>query len=227
MAAILAGNNVEEEYLWSCTLSGTNKEHIWDPKEPEDFKGEVKPGHRLLIKTAILMPDAKKDEITIVQIESEGYNKKQVTLPIVAMKGGSDLQKYVDLLIPAFPATIKIIEGSGPLHLAGSHCVDYSNGGREEDESDDDGDEELSLMEQDEPSESKPEGEEDKKASPGKEVKKATPVKEDEKASPGKEEKKATPGKEEKKATPGREDKKATPGKDKTDEAKKESPMKE
>ena len=26
MAAILAGNNVEEEYLWSCTLTGSNKE---------------------------------------------------------------------------------------------------------------------------------------------------------------------------------------------------------
>jgi len=224
MAAILAGNNVEEEYLWSCTLSGTNKEHIWDPKEPEDFKGEVKPGHRLLIKTAILMPDAKKDEITIVQIESEGYNKKQVTLPIVAMKGGSDLQKYVDLLIPAFPATIKIIEGSGPLHLAGSHCVDYSNGGREEDESDDDGDEE---MEQSETEESKPDGEEAKKATPSKEEKIATPGKEEKKGTPGKEDKKVTPVKEDKKVTPGKEDKKATPGKDKSDEAKKESPMKE
>ena len=33
---------------------------------------------RLLIKSAILMPSAKKDDINIVQIESEGYNKEKV-----------------------------------------------------------------------------------------------------------------------------------------------------
>ena len=33
---------------------------------------------RLLIKSAILMPTAKKDEVNIVQIESEGYNKEKV-----------------------------------------------------------------------------------------------------------------------------------------------------
>ena len=33
---------------------------------------------RLLIKTAILMPAAKKDDINIVQIESEGFNQEKV-----------------------------------------------------------------------------------------------------------------------------------------------------
>ena len=86
MAAILAGNNVEEEYLWSCTLTGSSKEYTWEPTtlEPESKDEEkegpkVKPGHRLLIKTAILMPSAKKDEVTVVQIESEGYNKQTVS----------------------------------------------------------------------------------------------------------------------------------------------------
>merc|ERR1712025_889732 len=50
---------------------------------------------------AVLMPSAKADEVTIVQIESEGYNKQKVVVPICAMKGGSDLQQYVDLLIPS------------------------------------------------------------------------------------------------------------------------------
>ena len=93
MAAILAGGNVEEEYLWSCSLSGSNKEYSWDPvklepeqkdgegkelKEGEEEPAKVKPSHRLLIKTAILMPTAKKDEVTVVEIESEGYNKQKV-----------------------------------------------------------------------------------------------------------------------------------------------------
>ena len=81
---------VDEEYLWSCALTGTDKEYSWDPVtlEPEPAKEEgngkeeegrqVKPSHRLLIKTAILMPSAKKDEVTVVEIESEGYNKQKV-----------------------------------------------------------------------------------------------------------------------------------------------------
>ena len=86
MAAILAGNNVEEEFLWSCTLTGSNKEYTWDPanlepKTEEEKEGpKVKPSHHLLIKTAVLMPTAKKDEVTVVQIESEGYNKQTVIL---------------------------------------------------------------------------------------------------------------------------------------------------
>ena len=34
----------------------------------------------------------------------------QVKVPLVAMKGGIDLQKYVDVLLPAAPATIKIVQ---------------------------------------------------------------------------------------------------------------------
>ena len=90
MAAILAQQrDVEEEYLWSCALTATNKEYSWDPVTLEPAKEEgngkeegrqVKPSHRLLIKTAILMPTAKKDEVTVVEIESEGFNKQKVGL---------------------------------------------------------------------------------------------------------------------------------------------------
>ena len=50
------------------------------------------------------------------------------------MKGGVDLQKYVDLLVPG-PSKMKIIHGEGPIHLIGSHCVDYM--GLQEEESED------------------------------------------------------------------------------------------
>merc|ERR1711972_936574 len=111
-----------------------------ESKDEEKEGPKVKPGHRLLIKSAILMPTAKKDEVTVVQIESEGYNKQTVTVPICAMKGGVDLQKYVDLLVPG-PAKMKIIHGEGPINLIGSHCVDYY-GFKEDEESDDDDEEE-------------------------------------------------------------------------------------
>merc|ERR1719500_2433753 len=82
------------------------------------------------------MPTAKKDEVTVVQIESEGYNKQTVNVPICAMKGGEDLQKYIDLLVPG-NAKMKIIHGEGPINLIGSHCVDYYGFKDDEEESDD------------------------------------------------------------------------------------------
>ena len=42
------------------------------------------------------------------------------------MKGGVDLQRYVDLLVP-HPAKIRLVSGEGPLSLVGSHCVDFYN----------------------------------------------------------------------------------------------------
>ena len=80
---------VDEEYLWSCALTGTDKEYSWDPVTPEPAKEEgngkeegrqVMPSHRLFIETAFLMPTAKKDEVTVVEIESEGFNKQKVGL---------------------------------------------------------------------------------------------------------------------------------------------------
>jgi len=53
MAAVLAGENVEQEYLWTCTLSGATKEYNWAPEtavvaedNKEGEEKDVKPGHR-------------------------------------------------------------------------------------------------------------------------------------------------------------------------------------
>merc|ERR1712183_1111476 len=179
-----------------------------DAKEGDEKEGEkeglkVKPGHRLLIKSAILMPTAKKDEVTVIQIESEGYNKQKVVVPFCAMKGGSDHQKYVDLLVPS-AAKLKIIHGEGPIHLVGSHCVDYFGFKDEDDEEDseeeEEGDTENEGMETEDVNEKG-----DKKITPSKDGKKTTPTKEDsgKKASPVKEEsekgEKKTPTKEDSK----------------------------
>merc|ERR1712055_1289003 len=72
-------------------------------------------------------------------------NKQKVVVPICAMKGGQDLQKYVDLLIPG-PAKLTLLQGEGPIHLAGRHCVDFfgfkAGAGESEDEDDATADEE-------------------------------------------------------------------------------------
>merc|ERR1712098_650299 len=130
-------------------------------------------------KSAVLMPSAK-EEVTMVQVESEGYNKAKVAVPICAMQGGLELQKYVDLLIPSPPATLKIISGEGPIHLIGSHCVDYYGFEDEEDtEDEDEADEEMEADENTPKKTATPSKEESKKT-PSKDAsaKKKTPVKE-------------------------------------------------
>jgi len=139
MASTLSGPNVEEEHMWAVTLSGTKREYEWAPEDPsdnvdangetddpedEDFDPACKPNHRLLIKSAILHPDAKKDEVTMLQVETTGYKKEKVVTPFLAMQKEQGLQQYVNLLLPD-AAKIKIISGEGPVTLVGSHCVDF------------------------------------------------------------------------------------------------------
>ncbi|CAN0549325.1 unnamed protein product [Ectocarpus sp. 8 AP-2014] len=186
MAGIVGGNSVEEEYLWSCSLTAANKEFIWAPEDSSDTKEDdendpsVKPGHRLLIKSAILMPTAKKDEVTIVQIESEGYNKQKVVVPICAMRGGSDYQQYVDLLVPN-QAKITLLQGEGPINLVGSHCVDFY-GYRDIGAGDSEDEDEATADEEEAEAEAVKEKGDEKKKTPTKEDKaeeKKTPAKED------------------------------------------------
>merc|ERR1711942_229566 len=181
MSAAVASSNVEEEYLWSCTLNAETKEFSWNPEDPSDTKEDddadpsVKPGHRLLIKTAVLMPTSKKDEVTIVQIEGEGYNKSKVVVPICAMKGGRDVQQYLDLLVPC-PSKLSLLQGEGPIHLAGSHCVDFygyrDTGAGDDDEEDENTEDDVDMKEAEDLAK------DEKAKTPGKEK---TPAKEDEK----------------------------------------------
>ena len=87
---------MEEEYLWSCSLNQHYQTYNWEPStleadsaEEEKEGSKVKPSHRLLIKTAVLMPSAKKDQVTVVQIESEGYNKQMVSTEFLLLRIGT------------------------------------------------------------------------------------------------------------------------------------------
>jgi len=201
----MVNNDYEEELLWAATFTAANKELIWNPEESEkdgDTEEEdkddpsVKPGHRLLLKNAVLMPEAKKDDVCIIQVESEGYNMTKVVTPIIAMKGGTDYQQYVDILVPN-KATFKLIQGEGPIHLVGSHCVNFYGyrdvGG---DLTDGEGDDTMDEDTEKQTEEKKASG---KKESPSKSGDKTSPTKEAEgkKASPEKEkdEKKGSPSK--------------------------------
>merc|ERR1712000_166522 len=166
-----------------------------------------------------ILPTPKKDEVTIVQIEGEGYNKSKVMVPICAMKGGKDTQQYVDLLVPC-PAKLTLMQGEGPIYLVGSHCVDFygyrdTGAGDDEDEdeaTEDEGD--VSMNEAEELVKDAKGDVKEKKGTPSKEEKKTTPAKDEKQKTPAKEEKKKTPAKEAEKKTPAKDEKEKTPAKE-------------
>merc|ERR1712228_680410 len=195
MASQLSGPNIEEEYYWSTTLDKDNKEYTWAVQEDGNVDSEdeesdppCKPNHRLLIKNALLDPEATKDEVTVLEIETKGYKEQKVIAPFLAMKGGAELQRYVDLLLPD-SAKIRIKRGNGPVTLVGSHCVDFYDYRNMGYAGEDDNDDEESEKDEDEV-------EELPKKSPTKEAKKKSPAKEAKKKSPEKEAAKKSPFKE-------------------------------
>jgi len=230
MAAALSGPNIEEEYMWSITLDANTKEYEWSPKDPSDEDSEdeedpsCKPNHRLLIKTAILHPEAAKDEVTMLQIETKGYKDAKVLTPFLAMKSGTNLQQYVDLLVPDL-AKIKVVAGSGPITLLGSHCVDfydYRNYGHDEtldDEEDAESSEDDEMDEEEQETAVKEDKESDKEAAKG-DKKKKTPKKD---AKEAKEEEKKESPKEAKET----QTKKTPEAKSKTPDSKKRKPSAE
>jgi len=213
MASTLSGPNVEEEHMWAVTLSGTKREYEWAPEDPsdnvdaneskaedsedEDFDPACKPNHRLLIKSAILHPDAKKDEVTMIQVETTGYKNEKVVTPFLAMQKEHGLQQYVNLLLPD-AAKIKIISGDGPVTLVGSHCVDfydYRNYGTElDDEEEAESSEDDEVDEEMEEQETAAEVKEDKSEDKTKAKTKASKMDVEAEAEP-KEKKKKTPKK--------------------------------
>jgi len=238
MAAALSGPNIEEEYMWSVTLDANTKEYEWCPKDPSDEDSEdeedpsCKPNHRLLIKTAILHPEAAKDEVTMLQIETKGYKNAKLQTPFVAMKSGTNLQQYVDVLVPDM-AKIKVVAGSGPITLLGSHCVDfydYRNYGGDETEEDAESSEDDEMDEEEQETAVKEDKESDKEpaAKETKEEKKKTPKKDTPKKDPTPKKDAKEAKEEEKKESPKEAKKSKTPEtKTKTPDSKKRKPSAE
>lgn len=125
-----------EDYFWGLTLDKNKTTDLWDPDVKNDandstqgYRGE----HTLLVKQAVLGPDAKEGEINVVEVEAMGY-KSDVKYPITVLKAGSQHQSLLDLLFPDPPVTFKLVRGSGPIHLLGNHSVGSGDGIGEDDE---------------------------------------------------------------------------------------------
>ncbi|XP_017771596.1 PREDICTED: nucleoplasmin-like protein isoform X2 [Nicrophorus vespilloides] len=110
-----------DEYFFALTLEGAKASEVWDPesKGTEEYQG----GHKLIIKQALLGPEAVDGELNVIQVEAMTW-KESIKIPVATLKaGGANSQVLLDLSFPDPPVTFSLIQGSGPVHIIGHHLI--------------------------------------------------------------------------------------------------------
>nr|KAF7425236.1 hypothetical protein H0235_007674 [Vespula pensylvanica] len=141
-----------EEYLYGIVLEGANSTEVWDPEHKnDDADGTNQHGYgadqKLIIKMALLGPEAKPGELNVLQVEAMGL-KGPIKTPIALLEMGKTAQIILDLSFPDPPVTFTLVKGSGPVHivghnLLGTHMEEFDDMDEElEDENIDDDDDE-------------------------------------------------------------------------------------
>ncbi|CAG9569613.1 unnamed protein product [Danaus chrysippus] len=100
------------------TLSSSHQSETWDP----EAKAEYPRSNKLLIRQALLGPDAKPDELNVVQVETMCL-QESIKIPVAILKVGETRQARLDIEFPDAPVTFTLIQGSGPVHLIGQHLL--------------------------------------------------------------------------------------------------------
>jgi len=152
---------VEEEYFWGAQLDAKTKEIEWNPEKnfPKDEKesdGMPIPRHSLMIKQAILSHEAASGEVNVIEAEALGYAQTNIKTLISVLVEGKDHQRSLDLVFHDAPVKLRLVKGSGPVHLVGAHGVAYRYMGEDDSSDDEDGMGEEEMDEEEEEEDSKP-----------------------------------------------------------------------
>ncbi|XP_034944215.1 nucleoplasmin-like protein isoform X1 [Chelonus insularis] len=115
-----------EEYLYGVTLEGNNTNEVWDPEHKNDDTDGANQhfgvDQKLIIKMALLGPDAKPGELNVLQVEAMGL-KGPIKTPIALLERGKTEQIILDLSFPDPPVTFSLARGSGPIHIVGHNLL--------------------------------------------------------------------------------------------------------
>ncbi|XP_011501656.1 PREDICTED: nucleoplasmin-like protein isoform X1 [Ceratosolen solmsi marchali] len=114
-----------EEYLYGVTLDSAKTSEVWDhePKNDEsDSNQHFGVEQKLIIKMALLGPEAKPGELNVLQVEAMGL-KGPIKIPIALLEMGKTSQIILDLSFPDPPVTFTLIKGSGPVHIVGHNLL--------------------------------------------------------------------------------------------------------
>ncbi|XP_063978306.1 nucleoplasmin-like protein isoform X4 [Diachasmimorpha longicaudata] len=119
-----------EEYLYGVELVGEKSSEVWDPEHKND---DAEGGNqhfgvdqKLIIKMALLGPEAKAGELNVLQVEAMGL-KGLIKTPIALLERGKTEQITLDLSFPDPPVTFTLIKGSGPVHIVGHNLLEFDD----------------------------------------------------------------------------------------------------
>ena len=76
-----------------------------------------------MIKQAILSHEAADGEIAVIEAEAVGYAQANIKTLISVLVQGKDHQRSLDLVFHDAPVKLRLVKGSGPVHLVGAHGV--------------------------------------------------------------------------------------------------------
>ncbi|NP_001166837.1 nucleoplasmin-like protein isoform X2 [Bombyx mandarina] len=107
-----------DEFFYGVTLSSSHQSETWDP----EAKAEYPRSNKLVIRQALLGPDAKPDELNVIQVEAMSL-QEAVKLPVAVLKVGESRHVRLDIEFPDAPVTFTLVQGSGPVHLIGHHLL--------------------------------------------------------------------------------------------------------
>ncbi|KAL4711588.1 hypothetical protein ACJJTC_003605 [Scirpophaga incertulas] len=109
---------MSDEYFYGVTLSAAHPSETWDPEGKATYPRSTK----LLIRQALLGPEAKNDELNVVQVDTMSL-LESIKIPIAVLKAGETRHARLDIEFPDAPITFTLIQGAGPVHLIGQYMV--------------------------------------------------------------------------------------------------------
>lgn len=119
--------NATDTYFWGCTLTRDRPSVEWS------YNSEAGERHSLVLKQSVLGTDAVMNQRNVVQVETLNFSNERVHLPLLSLTLGRNDMCSMDVNFDSDnPVTFRLVEGSGPVHVAAEHLVEY-----DEDEDDD------------------------------------------------------------------------------------------
>lgn len=102
----------------------STKEKTWEGQCVLNNLEATTTTHTLSIRQVVLGPEAKEGEVNVVELEVKGYKDQKHKIPVCVTKAGGSYVTGVDVLIEDTPAIFRLTQGSGPIHLSGTHQVE-------------------------------------------------------------------------------------------------------
>ncbi|ESO97836.1 hypothetical protein LOTGIDRAFT_228383 [Lottia gigantea] len=112
------------EFFWGCELSKENPSVTFSIKEEDEDSDFMH--HTLFVKHAVLGGQAVKDEINIVTVETQNFDKETIKQPFISLTRGESSMCYMDIsFTDKSPVTFSLSEGTGPIYISAVQLVEF------------------------------------------------------------------------------------------------------